>query len=157
MRLDEKTGAIRKLSNTTTKTEWASPDNPLALFTYQTLSQSDYAAFFKNYVISNEDWAFKDFGKPNIERFGAVSKIWMPSLTHSEVTETPEDHKIHTRLEFRADQLAKSDSGVTPATAWPAEIFVDFVLPKSTPLIEITVSWFRKLPARHARSNLVQL
>jgi hypothetical protein len=148
IQLDEKTGAIHKLNHKTKSQNWAAPDHPLALFTYQTLSQTDYAAFFKNYVISNEDWAFKDFGKPNIERFGAVSKIWMPSLTHSEMTETPEAHKIRTRLEFRADQLAKSDSSVTPATAWPAEIFVDFVLPKSRPLIEITVSWFRKLPTR---------
>jgi hypothetical protein len=146
--LDEATGAIRKLNHKTRNQNWAAPDHPLALFTYQTLSQADYASFFKSYVISNEDWAFKDFGKPNIERFGAVSKIWMPSLTQCEITETPDAHKIRTRLEFRADQLAKSESSVAPATAWPADIFIDFVLPKSMPVVEITVSWFRKLPTR---------
>ena len=148
IQLDEATGAIRKLNHKATNQNWAAPDHPLALFTYQTLSQTDYAAFFKNYVISDEDWAKKDFGKPNIERFGAVSKIWMPTLTQCEITETSEAHKLRTRLEFRADQFAQSDSSISPATAWPAEIFVDFVLPKTTPAIEITVSWFRKLPTR---------
>jgi uncharacterized protein DUF5054 len=148
IQLDEATGAIRKLTHKASSQNWAAPDHSLALFTYQTLSQADYAAFFKSYVISNEDWAFKDFGKPNIERFGAVSYIWQPSLTQCEITETPEAHKIRTRLEFRADQFAKSDSSIAPATAWPAEIFVDLVLPKSTPTIEISVSWFRKLPTR---------
>jgi len=145
LRLDEKTGAIRKLSNTTTKTEWASPDNPLALFTYQTLSQSDYAAFFKNYVISNEDWAFKDFGKPNIERYGAMSKIWMPSLVQCEVTRDEFQTHVRTRLEFRSEQSA---SPTGPATAWPKEIFVEYSLLKLSPTLGITVSWFDKLPTR---------
>jgi uncharacterized protein DUF5054 len=148
IQLDEATGAVRKFTHKATNQDWAAPDHPLALFTYQTLSQTDYAAFFKNYVISEEDWAKKDFGKPNMERFGAVSKIWQPSLTQCEITETTEDHKIRTRLEFRADQLAKSDSSISPDTAWPQDVFVDFLLPKSTPTIEITVSWFRKLPTR---------
>jgi hypothetical protein len=160
--LDEKTGAIHKLKYKTTNQNWAAPDHPLALFTYQTLSQADYDAFFKNYVISSEDWAFKDFGKPNIERFGAISKIWQPSLAECEITETPKAHKVRTRLEFRnnhdqhvgaqhaAPQLGKIDpsESTPPATAWPEEVFVDFVLSKSTPSVEITVSWFGKLPTR---------
>jgi hypothetical protein len=148
VKFDEKTGAIHKLTHKATSHDWAAPDHPLALFTYQTLSQTDYAAFFKNYVISSEDWAFKDFGKPNIQRYGAVSKIWMPTLVQREVAETAEGHKIRTRLEFRADQFAKSDSLVAPATAWPKEVFVDFLVAKSVPTVEITVSWFGKLPTR---------
>ncbi|HUE43118.1 MAG TPA: DUF5054 domain-containing protein [Candidatus Sulfotelmatobacter sp.] len=151
IQLDEKTGAIRKLNYKVTNQDWAAPDHPLALFTYQTLSQTDYAAFFKNYVISEEDWAKKDFGKPNIERYGAVSKIWLPSLAQSEISETPQAHKIRTRLEFRKDQLNNTDAASTPippATAWPKEIFIDFLLPKSLASVEITVSWFGKLPTR---------
>ena len=140
--LDGKTGAIHKLKYKTTNQDWAAPDHPLALFTYQTLSQTDYAAFFKNYVISSEDWAFKDFGKPNIERYGAVSKIWLPSLAQCEITETQNAHKIRSRLEFSMAQRA------APPVAWPKEVFVDFFLPKSRPSVEITVSWFGKLPTR---------
>ena len=76
--IDPKTGAIRRLRNKKTKREWASSDQPLALFSYQTLSQTDYARFFASYVVSEEDWAKKDFGKPNIERFGAESQVWLP-------------------------------------------------------------------------------
>ncbi|MBV8515155.1 MAG: DUF5054 domain-containing protein [Acidobacteria bacterium] len=151
LELDEKTGAIRRLRNNRTNAEWASPAHPLALFTYQTLSQADYAAFFKNYVISNEDWAFKDFGKPNIERFGAVSKIWQPSLAQCEITEHPSQTDIRTRLEFKIDQFDKGETASTevpPATAWPKEIFVDYTLSGISPTLEITVSWFGKLPTR---------
>jgi uncharacterized protein DUF5054 len=162
LQLDEKTGAIRRLRNNKTAAEWASPDHPLALFTYQTLSQTDYAAFFKNYVISNEDWAFKDFGKPNIERYGAVSKIWMPSLAQCEVTKNQFQVEIRTRLEFRSNQLVAPQYSLpqtgkvdqsqlpppVPATAWPKEIFVDYTLSKISPTVEITVSWFGKLPTR---------
>ncbi len=147
LQLDEKTGAIRSLRNSKTNAEWASPDHPLALFTYQTLSQADYAAFFKNYVISTEDWAFKDFGKPNIERFGAISKIWMPSLVQCEVTEQRSQTNIRTRLEFSKDQLDKGSAG-PPSVAWPKEVFVEYSLSKISPTLDITVSWFGKLPTR---------
>jgi hypothetical protein len=159
--LDDKTGAIRRLNHKATSQEWAAPDHPLALFTYQTLSQTDYDAFFKNYVISTEDWAFKDFGKPNIQRYGAVSKIWQPSLAQCEITETSEIHRVRTRLEFRggspaagiphaAPQAGKSDDSksMPPATAWPKQVFVEYFLRKEKPTVEINVSWFDKLPTR---------
>jgi len=162
LELDEKTGAICKLRNELKHAEWASPDHPLALFTYQTLSRADYDAFFKNYVISTEDWAFKDFGKPNIERYGAVSKIWMPSLAQCEITNDQFQTVIRTRLEFRTDtnqrvgaqhaapQLAQvaPSNPVPPATAWPEEIYVDYTLSRITPTMDITVSWFGKPPTR---------
>ena len=105
----ETTGAIRKLNYKATSQDWAAPDHPLALFTYQTLSQTDYAAFFRNYVISDEDWAKKDFGKPNIERYGAVSKIWTPTLAQCEIEHTHGLEIIRTRLEFSRDHLDKND------------------------------------------------
>jgi hypothetical protein len=151
LQLDEKTGAIRRLRNRLTHAEWASPDHPLALFTYQTLSQADYAAFFKNYVISTEDWAFKDFGKPNIERFGATSKVWLPSLVQCDITQDQFFIRIRTLLEFDKDQLAKSTGSSTvqsTATAWPTDIFVDYTLSKVSPTLEVEVSWFGKLPTR---------
>jgi hypothetical protein len=151
LQLDERTGAIRKLRNNKTNAEWASPDHPLALFTYQTLSQADYDAFFKNYVISTEDWAFKDFGKPNIQRYGAVSKIWMPSLAQCEVVEDQFQTHIRTRLEFKQDEVNKgggASNAISPATAWPKEIYVDYTLSRVSPTLDITVSWFGKLPTR---------
>jgi len=48
---------------------------------------ADYANFFKAYVVSSEDWATKDFGKPNIERFGAASHEWLPSVVDLQMKE----------------------------------------------------------------------
>jgi hypothetical protein len=151
VQLDERTGAISSLRNQATGQEWAAPDRPLALFTYQTLSQEDYATFFKNYIISSEDWAFKDFGKPNIERYGAVSKIWTPSLAQCEIEHTHGLEIIRTRLEFSRDHLDKNDLAavsIPPATAWPKEVFVDFTLSKFSNHLGVNVQWFGKPPTR---------
>ena len=92
--IDPKSGAVRRLYNKNSKREWASAEHPLALFSYQTLSQQDYSRFFKSYVISEEDWAKKDFGKPNIERFGAESREWLPSVAELQLAEDPQGHRL---------------------------------------------------------------
>ncbi|MEO6923417.1 MAG: DUF5054 domain-containing protein, partial [Bryocella sp.] len=86
MRLNPTTGAIEGLTNKALKREWASPEHPLALLSYQTLSQKDYAKFFINYSTSKADWVVKDFGKPNIERYGAVSQTWHPTVQNMQKT-----------------------------------------------------------------------
>ena len=53
-------------SRSRTGIEWADPQHPLALFTYQTLSADDFTRFLADYIKSKEDWAPRDFGKPNI-------------------------------------------------------------------------------------------
>jgi len=98
--VDPKTGAIRRLLSKKYKREWASNDHPLALFSYQTLSQQDYSRFFDSYVVSNEDWAKKDFGKPNIERFGAKSEEWIPSIAELQEDEDDDGHHLLAHLEY---------------------------------------------------------
>ncbi len=143
LKLDEKTGSIHKLRNKATGRGWASSEHPLALFTYQTLSQQDYATFFKNYVISEADWAKKDFGKPNIERFGAESKIWKPSVKQFAITKDDRSQRILTQLEIPDPDALKSGRA-----AFPNDIFVEFALLNAKPAIEIALSWFDKLPTR---------
>ena len=108
MGIDPKTGAIRRLRNKKTKREWASSDQPLALFSYQTLSQTDYARFFASYVVSEEDWAKKDFGKPNIERFGAESQVWLSSLADLQVEEDKHGHRLLAHLEIQDPEALRS-------------------------------------------------
>jgi hypothetical protein len=143
LKLDEKTGAIHQLRNKNTGRDWASPDHPLALFSYQTLSQKDYANFFKAYVISEKDWAKKDFGKPNIERFGAESKLWLPTLLRCEMLEDSAAHRILAGMEIQDPEALASGRA-----AFPRKIFVEYVLLKAKRLIEISVSWFEKAPTR---------
>jgi hypothetical protein len=137
--LDPGTGAICRLRNKRSGREWASADHPLALFSYQTLSPQDYARFFSNYVISTEDWAKKDFGKPNIERFGAESQNWLPSLVELDVEEDAEAHRMLARLEIRDPEALQSGRA-----AFPEKMFLELVLPKAEPVIRLNFYWFQK-------------
>lgn len=143
VRLDPETGAIHRLFNKATKREWASAKHPLALFTYQTLSQQDYSRFFQNYVISSADWAKKDFGKPNIERFGAESQDWMSSLAELHVEEDQQQHRLLARLEVRDADALKSGRA-----AFPRRMYLELVFPKSEPTIYMNFYWFEKPATR---------
>jgi hypothetical protein len=79
LEIDPNTGAFVRLRNKATGREWSSPSNPVALFTYQTLSQDDYRQYQNVYTQIKQPWVQRDFGKPNIEKFGARSQEWHPS------------------------------------------------------------------------------
>src|SRR5215467_11755132 len=143
VRVDPKSGAIHQLFNKKTKREWASDDHPLALFSYQTLSQQDYSRFFSSYVVSEEDWAKKDFGKPNIERFGAESREWLPSVTDLQVEEDQNKYRLLARLEINDAEAQRSGRA-----SFPQKMYLELLLPKSEPVIHLNFSWFQKPPTR---------
>jgi Domain of unknown function (DUF5054) len=141
--LDPGTGAICRLRSKRAGWEWASADHPLALFSYQTLSPEDYARFFANYVISTADWAKKDFGKPNIERFGAEHRDWLPSLAELQVEEDAEAHRMLARLQIVDAQALQSGRA-----AFPEKMYLEFVLPKAEPVVNLNFYWFQKRATR---------
>jgi hypothetical protein len=141
--IDAKTGAITRLRNKTTGHEWAGPQNPIALFTYQTLSQEDFQRFMGSYLTTKADWAQKDFGKPNIERFGAKNQDWQAESADAHVEETAEAHRIVAQLQFKDD--AAFESG---RAAFPRKAFIELVLPKAEPVIYLSLSWFGKPATR---------
>ena len=141
--LDEKTGAIRKLRAKSNGREWASPEHPLALFSYQTLSAEDYAKFMASYVTSKADWAPQDFGKPNIEHFGARSKTWTPTLVNCWVGENEDGHRLLARLKI--DDPAAEKSGVV---AWPEKMYLELLFPKNEPVMKIAFYCFGKVANR---------
>jgi hypothetical protein len=141
--IDPKTGAIRRLCNKKTKREWASSDQPLALFSYQTLSQTDYARFFANYVVSEEDWAKKDFGKPNMERFGAESQVWLSALADFQVQEDKHGHRLLAHLEIQDPEALR-----VGRAAFPQKIYLELLLPHDEPIIHLNLSWFEKPATR---------
>jgi hypothetical protein len=141
--IDPKTGAIHRLLNKKSKREWASGEHPLALFSYQTLSQHDYSRFFENYVVSDEDWAKKDFGKPNIERFGAESREWLPSVADLQVEEYQQGHRLLVCLEVNDPEALRSGRA-----SFPQKMYLEMLLPKAEPVIQLTFSWFEKLATR---------
>jgi hypothetical protein len=143
LEIDATTGALTRLRNKATGREWASRANPLALFTYQTLSQQDYQRFLADYLTTKADWAQKDFGKPNIERFGAKNQDWQAESTVVHVEDTSEGQRIVAQLQFKDDEAFQSGRA-----AFPRKVFIELLLPKAEPSIYLNVSWFGKPATR---------
>ena len=135
--LDPETGAIVKLLEKRTKREWASAQNPLALFTYQTLSQHDYEKFLASYITVQTDWAPKDFGKPNIQSFGAESRSWGTKMLACFRAEDDKAQRLIAQLRVHGP----SGQGTT---AFPRELWLTVELPKTEHAIRITFAWFGK-------------
>jgi hypothetical protein len=141
--IDAKTGAMTQLRNKATGRQWASGKNPIGLFTYQTLSQEDYQRFIASYLTTKADWAQKDFGKPNIERYRAKSQEWQPDAAEVNVEETDAAHRIVIGLRFNDDEASTSGRA-----AFPRHAFVELVLPKAEAVIHVTLSSFGKPATR---------
>jgi hypothetical protein len=137
--VDPRTGAIIRLQNRKTGKEWASAEHPLALFTYQTLSAQDFANYLDTYVKSKEDWAPRDFGKPNIEHFGALSQEWHPIVTQAWSGVTGDAHRILLELKIEDPKAA-----ATGLVAWPASMYLELTLPDSESAIHLKFSSFGK-------------
>jgi Domain of unknown function (DUF5054) len=141
--IDPATGAITGLKNKATERDWANEHNPIALVAYQTLSRDDYERFIKSYLTTTADWAYKDFGKPNIERFGAQSRTWLPASAAVNMEETADAHRIVIQPRFDDDKALQAG-----LASFPRRVCVELVLPKAQPEIQLTVSWFQKPPTR---------
>ncbi len=141
--IDPRSGAIHRLRNKKTSREWASTERPLALISYQTLSPADYARFFANYIISTADWAKKDFGKPNIERLGAESREWQPTVSKIETTEDGKSYQLLASLEIRDPEAVASGRA-----AFPQTMYLKLTLPNAEPVIHLEFSWFQKPATR---------
>jgi hypothetical protein len=137
--LDPVTGAVVRLRGKAGKREWASTQHPLASFSYQTLSKNDYDRFLASYITVQTDWAPKDFGKPNIEKFGAQSRTWTTKLTSVVSGKDQHEHRIVALMRI------EDSGGPAPAvTAWPAELYLELVLPKAQPLVHLNLTWLGK-------------
>jgi hypothetical protein len=141
--MDGKTGAITRLRKKATGREWASEQNPIALFTYQTLSQEDYQHYQASYLTIKADWAQKDFGKPNIEKFGAKSQEWQPTRANVAIRKNPGEDIIAIYLKFDDGEARRSGRA-----AMPNYVTVRLTLPEDDPTIYIEVSWMGKPATR---------
>lgn len=136
--LDPQTGAIHKFQSKNNEHDWASREHSLALFTYQTLSEEDYDRFLASYITVKTDWAPKDFGKPNIEKFGAASRTWNTRLLKYWAGADEHSHRIVAKLEIGSNETSPG------TTAWPEELYLEITLPKSEPRADVVLSWFGK-------------
>ena len=140
---DPRTGAIIRLQNRKTSKEWASVEYPLALFTYQTLSAGDFAKYLDTYVKSKADWAPRDFGKPNIGHFGALSQEWHPIVAQAWSGANDDGHRILLELKMNDPKTL-----ATGLVAWPTTMYLELILPDSEPAIHLQFSSFGKIENR---------
>ncbi len=147
LKLDAKTGAIHELRNKKTGREWASADHPLALFSYQTLSQQDYARYFANYVIIKADWINCDLGKPSIGRFGAKSQEWTPTLVDLRAERVSTGHRVLAQMELRDAEAVQSGR-----VAFPKKLYMELLLPDDEAAIHLNFYWFQKPATRMPES-----
>ena len=140
--VDPTSGAIIHLKNRTADRNWAFATSPLALITYQTLSAEDYTAYRAGYVHSQADWAPRDFGKPNIEAFHAVSKEWHPKLARCLHAHSAEEDRLLLELHFSADSSDAAN------IAFPQQLFVDLRFPASEARIDMQCTTLGKPVSR---------
>lgn len=143
LKLDAGTGAITGLRNRRTGHEWAAADHPLGLFSYQTLSQADYTRYRQAYLVEHAWWTQKDFGKPNIQTFGAKHQEWFPAAAVIHWQEDEQGHRVLARLMI--DDAAALRSG---RAAFPGRMYLELVLPKQKPVVEVSFYWFDKPATR---------
>jgi hypothetical protein len=141
--LDPQTGAICRLHSKRTGRDWASTDRPLALFSYQTLSKIDFDHFIADYLVIHPTWAETDLGKPNIDRYGAQSRTWLPTLIDCRHSSDGSGHNILAHLKIDDPEVEK-----TGRVAWPQTMFLELTLPDAEPAVEISFSWFGKTATR---------
>jgi hypothetical protein len=142
--LDPKTGAISQLRSKKTEREWASPEHPLALFSYQTLSQADYGKFLASYVRGAMSWWQPfDLGKPNIERFGAESREWIPKPQGAWAGRQANGYRLLEKL-----QISDPETESAGRIATPNPMYLELSLPDSEPTVEVTFTWFGKVATR---------
>jgi uncharacterized protein DUF5054 len=137
--LDPISGAINRLHNKSTGREWASADHPLAQFSYQTLSKQDFVRFFSNYVLSNADWAIKDFGKFKIENSVAKSQTWYPSSSDVQVERSQKLLRVLARLEIHDEEALQ-----VGRAAFPQKMYLELILPDADPVVNLNFYWFGK-------------
>jgi hypothetical protein len=137
--LDAKTGAISRLRSKKTGREWASAEHQLASFSYQTLSKADYDRFLASYVVLKTWWSPQDFGKPNIDHFGAQSRVWLPTLADCWSGKAAEGYRILAQMHI--DDAVSVQAGIV---AWPRRLYLDLFLPDEEPSVRINFLWFDK-------------
>jgi len=136
IRFDPKTGAILSLVNNKSNATLVSSKYPMGLFWHESFSQDDYSRFFKQYIRTTAMWAVKDFGKPNMEKSGAVSAKRMPQV--KQVWQKRDGKLLSVLLHLAIPETQPTEYGL-PETVW---VQIDF--PGESPDVNYTVQWFNK-------------
>jgi hypothetical protein len=136
VRFDPHTGAINYLVHKASGRQWASPDYPLGLFRHQSFDEADWARFFRQYIVCDQDWVNYDFGKPDIDRAGAVSAFRLPHLEKLYMKD--DSAGLHFIAELSVLEIPPTFYGV------PCRVTIEIDFPAEEALVRWNVQWFGK-------------
>ncbi|HEY3388179.1 MAG TPA: DUF5054 domain-containing protein, partial [Prolixibacteraceae bacterium] len=137
LKIDKLTGGIIKFKDKATGFDWASGENPLCLFSYQTFSKPDYDRFQNQYLTQKIEWAIDDFGKTGQEVGNAISRTWTSSLKEAFIKKDNNGQNILLDLTI-------TDEKGNPVGGSPRNIIVELFLPDKTKEMWVTLQWFNK-------------
>ncbi|XP_041367668.1 uncharacterized protein LOC121382209 [Gigantopelta aegis] len=133
-------GSINTLKDPITGINWASKNNKLGQFVYQTYNQTDFDTFFKEYQTGA---FFLGIGKPNMTNNSvAESKIWETSLV--ELYKAKGD-----KCSFQV-YLKMTDTVTNKYYGAPLDVWVTYTTTEKQrpPGLSVTLQWFNKYPTR---------
>lgn len=136
-------GALTRLTDKNTGSQWASSRKTLGLFRYQTFSTADYDRFYRVYIHNKkavEVWAVDDYTKRGMESASPESRMWLPTL--SALYHRADSNGQRFLLDLTMPEEAPARYGC------PRRVTIEIVLPDDSPRLEYTVQWFDKPAAR---------
>lgn len=125
---------------------------PLALFSYQMLSQDDYTKFTDSYLTSKAAWATQDFGKPGVGRFNPESRNWEPVLRDMQIENAANQHRLVATLAI--EDAAAEQRGLV---RWPTRMYLEVILRKEDPTVALTFYSIGKAANRMPEAMVAQL
>jgi hypothetical protein len=137
---DPITGAIVSLKGIKKNRVLADNAHQIGVFWQESFSAEDYQRFLNQYLTTKKDWAMKDFGKPNIAKYGAVHAERKPTVKQAFVKDSKAGKTILMQLQLVETALT--------AYGLPTEIWLQVDFPKMANEIRYTLQWFGKKACR---------
>ena len=141
--LDPQTGAISRLRSKKTGREWASTRQPLALFSYQTLSKERLRPLLCGLPEKPRGLGSEGFRQAQYRTFRCTEPHLDSGALEAWHQQDAKGHRIVARLAIDDAESAKAG-----LTAWPEKMYLELLLPDAEPVVEIRFSWFGKAANR---------
>eukprot|EP01062_Namystynia_karyoxenos_P066629 TRINITY_DN60538_c0_g1_i1.p1 TRINITY_DN60538_c0_g1~~TRINITY_DN60538_c0_g1_i1.p1 ORF type:complete len:822 (+),score=209.81 TRINITY_DN60538_c0_g1_i1:75-2468(+) len=151
--VDPASGAVTTLVDRVTGEAWASSSSPLALQRYQTLTETDYAAWRKEYLAQDCDWEYGKPGQDSGKGWASKHQLLPPAASELWFRNSSGTAEAIVYLQFPSDLNTLYGA---PAAAWTHFVF----RPASTDAdrgVDITVTYLNKTTTRLGEAMFVTM
>ena len=161
--LDPVTGAVTTCT-TAAGRRLAGRTHVLGRLVYQSFSAEDYERWWTSYVVASAEdewWAFQDQTKPGLDRSGALSRRWQPTLAGAWAGRVDGvgqgwDGRVP-GPGVRVVARLVGPTGAVAAYGCPAELWLVVDLPDDEPVLLLDVRWLDKPATRRPEALWLQL